>query len=156
MTTLDLRVSTRNEAKSLRTEGVTVRKMFGLVELDLEGIVLFTRIEPDGRPVSGPAPDYMGQNFYTEVVSFKNVVEFRQLLDNFIRGSLPAHSTDFTCDYEDGPLCVRVLLARIREPSQADATRSVLVHIQRRSDPLTGSPQEPPPPRGGLRPGSKI
>jgi hypothetical protein len=38
---------------------------------------------------------------------------------------------DFTCDYEDGPLLVRVLFARIRERSETDVTKSILVHIRR-------------------------
>lgn len=112
-------------------EGVPRRKLFGLVELDAAGTVLYTRIEPDGTPQPGAAPDYTGRNFYAEVAPFRNVVEFRQLLESFGRGSQPAFSTDFTCDYEDGPVPVRVLLARIRERSEADATKSVLVHIRR-------------------------
>ena len=112
-------------------EGVTTKKLFGLVELDPAGTVLYTRIEPDGSQQSGAVPDYTGQNFYTEVAPFRNVAEFRNRLDDFSRGSQPAHTLDFTCDYEDGPLLVRVLLARIRERSQSDVTKSVLVHIRR-------------------------
>ena len=89
------------------------------------------RIELDGPAPFGIAPDYRGLNFYTEVAPFRNVVEFRNLLDDFSRGSQPAHSFDFTCDYEDGPLLVRILLARIRAQSQSDVTKSILVHIRR-------------------------
>ena len=102
------------------------RKLFGLVELDAAGTVLYARLESDGG-----APDYTGLNFYTEVAPFSNVVEFRDQLERFSRGSQPALSFDFTCDYEDGPVQVRVLLARIRERSQADETKSILVHIRR-------------------------
>ena len=112
-------------------ESAKMRKLFGLVEIDAAGTVLYTRIEPDGATQTGPAPDYTGQNFYTEVAPFRNVAEFRTRLDDFSRGSQPAHTIDFTCDYEDGPLLVRVLLARIRERSQADVTKSILVHIRR-------------------------
>jgi hypothetical protein len=59
------------------------------------------------------------------------VGEFRQQLEAFNKGSLPALSMDFTCDYEDGPTAVRVLLARIRERADRDATKSILVHIRR-------------------------
>ena len=112
-------------------DGGRTAKLFGFFELDAAGTVLYTRLEPDGNPTSGGAPDYAGRNFYTEVAPFRNVVEFRGQLDGFSRGSQPAHSMDFTCDYEDGPLLVRVLLARIREQSQADVTKSILVHIRR-------------------------
>jgi hypothetical protein len=119
------------EASGLSPAGAAPRKMFGLIELDSAGTVLYTRIEPDGESRPGRAPDYTGQNFYTEVAPFRNVADFRKRLDDFSRGSQPAHTLDFTCDYEDGPLLVRVLLARIRERTQSDATKSVLVHIRR-------------------------
>ena len=112
-------------------EGSTARKLFGLVELDAAGTVLYTRFEPDGESRPGGARDYTGLNFYTEVAPFRNLAEFRSLLEGFRRGSQPAHSTEFTCDYEDGPVYVKVLLARIRERSQSDTTKSILVHIRK-------------------------
>jgi hypothetical protein len=126
MTQLRTGVGRLSETASLSREDATTRKLFGLVEIDPAGTILYTRFETDGG-----APDYTGLNFYTEVASFRNVVEFRNQLDSFSRGSQPAHSIDFTCDYEDGPLPVRILLARIRERSQADETKSILVHIRR-------------------------
>jgi hypothetical protein len=110
-------------------DGAAGRKLFGILELDSAGTVLYNRFDPDGG--GGAAADMTGRNFYTEVAPFRNVGEFRQRLDCFSRGTEPAHSMDFTCDYEDGPLPVRVLLARIRERSQAEATKSILVHIRR-------------------------
>ena len=121
----------REAASGASARGAAARKLFGLVELDSTGTVLYTRFEPDGAPRAGRAPDYTGLNFYTEVAPFRNVVEFRNQLDSFSRGPQPSHSIDFTCDYEDGPQPVRVLLARIGERSEADATASILVHIRR-------------------------
>jgi hypothetical protein len=120
-----------SEAASSSREGVTTRKLFGLVELDSAGTVLYTRFEPDGSQQFGGAADYTGRNFFTEVAPFRNVVEFRNQLDSFSRGSQAAYSIDFTCDYEDGPLPVRILLARIRECSRTDVTKSILVHIRK-------------------------
>jgi CheY-like chemotaxis protein len=131
MTQPEMRASTRSESASPGREAVTARKLYGLFELDPAGTVLYARVEPDGTPQPGAAPDHTGRNFYTEVAPFRNVPEFKERLEAFSQGSQPAHSMGFTCDYEDGPLLVRVLLARIRERSQADATKSVLVHIRR-------------------------
>jgi photoactive yellow protein len=105
------------------------RKLFGVIELDPAGTVLYNRFEPDDG--GGAAADVTGRNFYTEVAPFRNVGEFRRQLDSFSRGTEPVHSMDFTCDYEDGPLPVRVLLARIRERSRAETTKSILVHFRR-------------------------
>ncbi|MBV9925819.1 MAG: hypothetical protein JOZ96_12445 [Acidobacteria bacterium] len=100
-------------------------KLFGLVELDSAGTVLYARFEGEG--VSNCA----GLNFYTEVATFRNVGKFKDHLESFNRGSQPAQSLHFTCDYEDGPVGVRVLLARMRGRADADVTKSILVHIRR-------------------------
>jgi hypothetical protein len=119
------------EAPSRSRGSAPVRKLFGLFELDSAGTVLYTCLESDGAGRFGGMPDYTGRNFYTEVAPFKNVAEFRSQLDTFRQGAQTAYSIDFICDYEDGPLPVRLLLARIRERSQTDVTRSILAHIQR-------------------------
>lgn len=104
-------------------------KFFGLFELDSAGTVLYSRIETDDDALA--PPDVTGQNFYTQVAPFRNFEEFRQQVECFSRSTQPASSFDFKCEYKDGPLTVRVLLARIRERSQQDVTRSVLVHIRK-------------------------
>lgn len=106
-------------------------RFYGLVELDSAGTVLYSRVEPDGAPSDARPPDLAGRNFYTEVAPFMNVGEFRQQLELFRRSQQPASSFDFTCQYEDGPLTVRVLFARMRERSDQNATKSVLVHIRK-------------------------
>ena len=111
-------------------ERAATQKLYGLVEIDQAGTVLYSRFEGDAA-ASFAARDTTGRNFYTEVAPFRNVGEFRHEVDGFRNGTQPAHSINFTCDYEDGPLPVRVLLARIRERSQEDVTRSILVHIRR-------------------------
>lgn len=110
-------------------ERASARKLYGLIEIDPAGTVLYTRFEGEAA-ASFATPDPSGRNFYTEVAPFRNVGEFRQQLDDFSRGSLPAHSIDFTCHYEDGPLPVRLVLARIRERNEGDVTKSILVHIR--------------------------
>jgi hypothetical protein len=106
-------------------------KFYGLVELDSAGTVLYSRVEPDGAASGARAPDLTGRNFYTEVAPFRNVGEFRHQLELFSRDQQPASSLDFTCQYEDGPHTVRILLARIRERSDQNTTKSILVHIRK-------------------------
>ena len=106
------------------------QKFFGLLELDASGQVLYSRIERDGR-AEGPAVDITGRNFFSEVAPFKNVGEFQRCLDSFSKSSQQANSIHFTCQYEDGPQNVKVLLARIRERSEHDRTKALLVHIRK-------------------------
>lgn len=106
------------------------QKLFGLLELDAAGTVLYSGIETEGGPDVSPS-DVTGHNFYSEVAPFLNVEEFHQRLDTFDRGSEQANSFVFNCDYEDGSVPVRVLLARTRERSNGDHTQSLLVHIRK-------------------------
>lgn len=106
------------------------QQLFGLLELDAAGTVLYSRIETEGGPDGSPS-DVRGHNFYSEVVPFLNVEEFHQRLDTFDRGGEHANSFVFNCDYEDGAVPVRVLLARMSSRTNGDLTKSLLVHIKK-------------------------
>lgn len=106
------------------------QKLFGLLELDAAGTVLYARLEGDGN-FDGSAADVAGHNFFSEVAPFMNVEEFHQRLDNFNRSSEQAKRFVFNCDYEDGAVPVRVLLACISSRSNDYRTKSLLVHIKR-------------------------
>lgn len=108
------------------------QRLYGLFELDPVGTVLYSRVEPDGDGGDG-GPDVTGRNFYEEVAPFGNVEEFRRRIVQFTQGGSPADSFRFDCQYDGSALPVRVLLARIRERSSHDRTKSVLVHIRKGS-----------------------
>jgi hypothetical protein len=114
----------------MSASGIAEQKFFGLVELGADGTVLYSRIERDGVR-QYPATNITGRNFYSEVAPFRNVEEFQECLDGFTRSSQQAHSIFFICQYEDGPVRVKVLLARIRERSADEVTKSILVHIRK-------------------------
>lgn len=114
----------------MSTSVIVEQKFFGLVELDMDGTVLYSRIESDGAGLF-PATKITGRNFYSEVAPFRNVEEFKECFDSFTRGAQQAKSILFTCQYEGGPVQVKVLLARVREQSEHDVTKSVLVHIRK-------------------------
>jgi hypothetical protein len=109
---------------------IICQKFFGLVELGTDGTVLYSRIEKDDH-AHYPVPNITGRNFFSEVAPFQNIEEFQKCLDNFSRSSQQANSIPFTCQYEDGPVRVKVLLARVRERSANDVTKSILVHIRK-------------------------
>jgi hypothetical protein len=106
------------------------QKLFGLLELDAAGTVLYSRLECDNR-LDNSTVDVAGLNFFSEVAPFLNVEEFHQRLETFNRSTEQANSFLFNCDYEDGTVPVRVLLARICERTNGDHTKSLLVHIKK-------------------------
>jgi hypothetical protein len=100
-------------------------QLLGLVELDQAGTVLYARLERDEA-----RRDLSGLNFFSEVAPFKNVGEFRRRLKDFADGREQANGFNFICDFDDGSVYVRVLLARIRERSDGGRADSILVHIR--------------------------
>jgi hypothetical protein len=106
---------------------LTEDELCGLFELDDDGTVLYSRMEPGGEPCA----DVAGHNFYDEVAPFENVEEFRRRVTQFTRGADPADSFSFDCHYGSSAHPVKVLLARIRECAYNGRTKSVLVHIRK-------------------------
>jgi hypothetical protein len=106
------------------------QSFFGLFELDDSGIVLYSRIEVDGRS-NGTGANLAGQNFFKEIAPFENIEEFRRRVASFVRSDGQADNFIFTCRINNGSLPVRVLLARIRERSHGAQTKSILVHIRK-------------------------
>ena len=103
------------------------QKLFGLVELDPRGTVIFSKLEGDEK-LAGTV-DIVGRNFFSEVATFLNVAEFRERFETFDNNPEPSSSFVFNCDYEDGAVPVKVLLARLREDTKYP--ESVLVYIKK-------------------------
>ena len=111
---------------------LATQKLFGLLELDPRGTVIFSTLEGDEK-LTG-AVDVVGRNFFSEVATFLNVAEFRQRFETFHSNTEPSCSFTFNCDYEDGAVPVKVLLARLREDMMYPG--SLLVYIKK-ADPCS-------------------
>lgn len=118
----------------MNTSLVAEQSFFGLFELDDSGTVLYCRIEVDSRS-DGTTTNLTGQNFYKEIAPFDNIEEFRQRIARFARSPAQADNFIFTCRINRGSMPVRVLLARIRERSNVEQTKSILVHIRKSRPP---------------------
>ena len=105
------------------------QKVYGLFELDDDNTVLYSRLDDDGGAAL-PSAGFNGQDFF-RAAPFLNAEELRQAVDDFRASGAPARSVTFTCHYEDGPEQVKVLLARLRERSDAGRTKSILAHIRK-------------------------
>ena len=103
-------------------------QLLGLVELDQAGTVLYARLEKEPAQAR---PDINGLNYFFDVIPFKNVEEFRRHLEVFRSGQSQVYSFNFTCEFDDGQIPIRVLVARIRERSNGDCTKSILIQIRR-------------------------
>ncbi len=107
------------------------QNLFGLFELDATGTVLYSRTEPDEKASAATPADISGHNFFDEVAPFENVDEFRRRIGNFTNSFTHADNFNFILQFGDRSLPVRVLLARIRERSDGDSIKSILVHIRK-------------------------
>ena len=104
------------------------QKLFGLLELDPRGTVIFSKLE--GEEKLATAANLVGRNFFSEVATFLNVAEFRQHFETFDNNPHSGSSSFmFNCNYRDGAVPVKLFLARLREDRKHPA--SVLVYIKK-------------------------
>ena len=112
------------------TLSVATHNLFGLIELDHAGTILFSRL--DGNAGRAASADICGSNFYTDVAPFANVEEFRERLGRFAQSGSPAESFMFDCRSAGVEVVtVRVLLARMRQRAGGGPSESVLMHIRK-------------------------
>lgn len=104
----------------------------GLFELDTAGTVMYSRVNPGAYAASAAtAPaDFIGRNFFDEVAPFKNIEEFRRRFRHFARGSDSAEKFTFTCQFEEQPAEMKVMLTRISEREFDEDKKLIIVDIR--------------------------
>ena len=102
----------------------------GLFELNDTGTVIYSSVEYANGSLAVDVEDQNGRDFFTEVATFTNVEELRRRLEVFKADLVPARSFDFVCQYEFGPIPVRVLLARLGQQIDGQP-HSFLIHLKR-------------------------
>ena len=109
-------------------------KLLGLFEIDENGRLLYSSVETAGRLHRDSSLD--GKNLFTELAPFANANDFKRRFEFFRFADMRSLSFAFTCQYADGPLLVRVVLARLLTGPEY----SFLVHLQKpRFGPLSDS-----------------
>jgi len=106
--------------------------LLGMFELDAHDIILYARVEADGRDGGAVATELHGRGLFEWAAPFANADELRRRIHHFRMNGAPADGFDFECQYADGEVPVRVLLARVRDFADHHETKSILVHIRQR------------------------
>jgi hypothetical protein len=101
-------------------------RILGLFELDENGKVIFASLEVPNGKISG-ATVAKGADFFAEVSRFANAPELQRRFEMFREMQRQAQSFDFTCDYDDGPAEVKVIMARLDKNC---GPPSFLVHVR--------------------------
>ena len=101
----------------------------GLFELDTAGTVMYSRVNP-GVYAASASSDFIGRNFFDEVAPFKNVEEFRRRFRHFAHGSDSAEKFTFTCQFEERPAEMKVMLTRISEREFDEDKKLIIVDIR--------------------------
>ncbi len=112
------------------SDNLTTQSLFGLFELDSTGKVLYSKVESDGI-FDNRKTGLAGLNFYDEVVSFKNINEFRRHLDQFAGGGDSVGNFNFVCRYDDGSEQVKVRLVRVSEREYDGRAKLTIVDIRK-------------------------
>lgn len=108
------------------------QKLFGMFELDSSNRVIYSRFEGVARGEGETPAGVNGARLEEAGARFSNADEFRRRINAFRSNGAQADSFDFTFEYEDGPMPVRVLMARVSESSDRGSIKSVLIHVRQR------------------------
>ena len=100
-------------------------KLLGLFEIDEGGNILYSRSDPEAKPLI----DMTGRNFF-ELASPETRMTLETKINRFVSGHDQADSFYITHRHSDGEQRVKVLLGRIRHHNDGNASNSVLVHLR--------------------------
>ncbi|CAN5483821.1 hypothetical protein BH18ACI1_BH18ACI1_12490 [soil metagenome] len=108
----------------------TSANVFGLFELDLMGTVKYSKIDANNSSVNLP-PDLIGLNFFDEIAPFGNGEELRRRFRYFAKGSDSAEKFTFTCQSNERPLEVKVMLTQISEREFDGSEKLIILAIRK-------------------------
>jgi len=108
---------------------VYTNNILGLFELDMTGTVKYSRTSMSNIKADD-STKFIGRNFFDEVAPFKNVDEFRRRFRYFAQGSESAAKFDFTLQFDERPLEVKVLLTQICEREYDSNRKLIIVDIR--------------------------
>ncbi|PYS69327.1 MAG: hypothetical protein DMF69_17350 [Acidobacteria bacterium] len=120
----------RNLRLSMATTTINQQDLFGLFELDEDGVVLYSRMEEQGAKTTTQTK-WIGTNFFEVVGAFDTKDQIRAQITSFARSSTAAASFQASFKGESEYFPVKILLARIRDRISIERTKSVLVHIKK-------------------------
>lgn len=103
---------------------------YGLFEMDTAGTVRYSKT-PAGNYLSNPPNNFVGRNFFDEIAPFKNIEEFRRRFRYFAQGSDSAQKFNFTCQFDEQPVEVKVMLTHISEREYDASSKLIIVDIRR-------------------------
>ena len=102
----------------------------GLFELDTSGTVMYSKVVSDGYSANA-RNNFVGRNFFDEVAPFKNIEEFRRRFRYFAQSSDSAQKFNFTCQFDEQPVEVKVMLTHICEREYDASAKLIIVDIRK-------------------------
>ena len=102
----------------------------GLFELDTSGKVMYSKVQSDGLS-SNPRNNFVGRNFFDEIAPFNNIEEFRRRFRYFAQSPDSAQKFNFTCQFDENPVEVKVLMTHISEWDFDARAKLIIVDIRR-------------------------
>ena len=104
-------------------------RIVGLFELDVAGNIRYSRTAATNAAVNG-ASEFVGRNFFDEIAPHKNVEEFRRRFRYFAQSTDSSQKFNFTCQFDEEPLEVKVLLTQICEREFDLRDKLIIVDIR--------------------------
>jgi hypothetical protein len=104
----------------------------GVFELDTAGTVMYSRVNPNVNAASFTlSSDLVGRNFFDEVAPFKRHRGISTPLQAFrAQFGFRRKNSPFTCQFEEHPAEMKVMLTRISEREFDEDKKLIIVDIR--------------------------
>lgn len=102
---------------------------YGLLELDITGMVTKYRPADEKPKTSDSSPDIVGCNLFTDVAPISEVKEFRDRFQVFVQAPLPAEVFNLTFNDSQQSIHARIMLAQGSEYIESRQEKFVLVSV---------------------------
>jgi hypothetical protein len=103
--------------------------VFGLYELSDDGTILYSR--PRGQlGLDQPTPEFVGQDFFHDIVGCENKDDLRRHFRQFIVGGRPVDAFLFDCLFEREIVRTKIFMTRAFETDDEHANGIVIMDIR--------------------------
>lgn len=103
--------------------------VFGLYELSDQGTILYSRPRRE-NVLDGPSPEYVGRDFFHDIVGCENKDDLRRHFRRFITDGRSVDAFAFDCMFERKIVRTKIFMTRAFEMDDEHANGIVIMDIR--------------------------
>ena len=106
-----------------------VEELYGLYEISPQGKVLYYQSREKNEHINDYS-EFIGKSFFGELLSFINIDEFREKIENFWNCYDIVHTFIFNALVSKGEIPLKVILLRVNRPKKNNPEKFIILEIR--------------------------